>query len=539
MEGRHSAADRGTSRRVGPGPLVLGAAVIAFVVAVGLVIRWQTAGGGDAAASADSCGETVAIAASPDIADVVDEVVASSDDGCGTYEVEASSAADVAKALTSGEGMPDAWIPDSTVEVDRVAGVAATAPVVLEASLASSPVVVVGSEPAESSWRDVLAADDLSLGDPTSSTPAVMALIAARAEAQAAGASDDELKQDLVSVAQSGASSSDGSTAADQVTKLASDGGTAVASEQSVLANRSGAAKNLRMSVPDSGTLSLDYPLVLSASSERRDSTSAGVDALSIMLTSAQAQDAFAKAGFRSPEGAPVDDGVGDVKSSPMPRTDEVASLLSAWTLLSRPSRTLAVIDVSGSMQYAAGDSSRMALTVDAANAGRELFPDGSAMGLWAFSVGLGENGKDYLPLVPVRRLDAAVGGSSQRDVLEKATAGLIGRTGGGTGLYDSILAAYRAAQEGYDPKAVNSVVLLTDGENEDPGSIGLDKLLDTLESEADPDRPVVIVTIGITEDADVSALEAIAHETGGTSHVAVDPDDIANVFVEALANRG
>lgn len=537
MEGRHSAADSRTSRRVGLTPLILGAAVVAFVVAVGLVIRWQTGGGDDAAASADSCGETVTVAASPDIADAVDEAVAASDEGCGEYDVTVVSAADVAKRLTSGDDVPDVWIPDSTIEVDRVASTAATAPVVLEASLASSPVVVVGTQSSESSWRDVLSGDDLALGDPTSSTPAVMALIAARAEAQASGASADELKQQLVSLAQSGASSSDGS--AGQVAELATSGGTAVASEQSVLANRSGAAKELHMSVPDSGTLALDYPLVLSASSERREITSEGVTALTAILTSDKAQDAFSAAGFRSPDGSPVDGGVGEVKAASLPRTDEVASLLSAWTLLSRPSRTLAVIDVSGSMQYAAGDSSRIGVTVEAAQAGQRLFPDGSAMGMWAFSVGLGRDGKDYVPLVPVRRLDAEVNGTSQRALLEKATASLIERTGGGTGLYDSVLAAYRAAQDGYDPKAVNSVVLLTDGENEDPGSIGLDKLLDTLEREADPDRPVVIVTIGITDDADVSALEAIAHVTGGSSHVAVDPGDIANVFVEALANRG
>lgn len=534
MEGRHSADDSRRPRRVGVTPVVLGAAVIAFVVAIGLVIRWQSAGGETATASS-SCSETVTVAASPSIADVVSDVVGSGEDGCGKYEVSGRTAAEVTDSLTSGKNAPDVWIPDSTVEVDRVAGDAADAPVVLENSIAKSPVVVVSSESPKSTWSEVLTADSFDLGDPMTSTPAVLALIASRAEATAAGASDDEMKQALVSAAQF---SSSGKPAAERI-KKASSGGTTVAAEQSLAAGGSEAAKDLDAYVPDSGTLALDYPLVLSASADRREETSKSVTALSTTLTSEQAQKAFVEAGFRSPEGDPGDGGVGKVKTSDVPRTDEVASLISAWTLLARPSRTLAVIDVSGSMQYAAGDSSRMGLAIEAAHAGQKLFPDDSSLGLWAFSVGLGEKGKDYRELVPIRRLGAEVDGTTQRGRIEQAAASLIDRTGGGTGLYDSVLAAYRAVQDGYDPNAVNSVVVLTDGENEDPGSIGLNKLLDTLESEADPDRPIVIIAIGITEDADESALEAIAHVTGGSSHIAIEPDDISNVFIEALASRG
>ena len=47
--------------------------------------------------------------------------------------------------------------------------------------------------------------------------------------------------------------------------------------------------------------------------------------------------------------------------------------------------------------------------------------------------------------------------------------------TGGGTGLYDTALAAYRTALRNYDPHYSNAVVLMTDGRNEDPGSISLD----------------------------------------------------------------
>lgn len=93
--------------------------------------------------------------------------------------------------------------------------------------------------------------------------------------------------------------------------------------------------------------------------------------------------------------------------------------------------------------------------------------------------------------------------------------------------------------QQSYDPRAVNSVIVLTDGANEDPDSITEAQLLEILAREQDPARPVIVVTIGITEDADAQTLAEISRVTGGSSYVARDPADIANVFVNALADRG
>jgi hypothetical protein len=48
----------------------------------------------------------------------------------------------------------------------------------------------------------------------------------------------------------------------------------------------------------------------------------------------------------------------------------------------------------------------------------------------------------------------------------------------------------------------------------------------------------VVIVTIGITEDADAETLKKISAATGGTSYVARAPEDIPSVFADALLAR-
>jgi hypothetical protein len=166
--------------------------------------------------------------------------------------------------------------------------------------------------------------------------------------------------------------------------------------------------------------------------------------------------------------------------------------------------------------------------------------PGDYALGLWVFAYQL-ENGEDWAELVPTRELDAAVGGRTQREVLDEQLGTIPDLlTPGGTGLYDTTLAAVRAASEDYDPTAVNSVLVLTDGTNEDDESgLELDELLATLSSEADPDRPVKVIGVALGPDADLEALQEIADTTGGEAYSAVDPADLQTVLFDALRQRG
>ena len=78
----------------------------------------------------------------------------------------------------------------------------------------------------------------------------------------------------------------------------------------------------------------------------------------------------------------------------------------------------------------------------------------------------------------------------------------------------------------------------MTDGRNDDPGSIGLDELLARLRDLRDPDRPVRIVGIAISEDADLASLEQMAQATGGDAYLAAQPQDILGVFARAVLSR-
>ena len=80
---------------------------------------------------------------------------------------------------------------------------------------------------------------------------------------------------------------------------------------------------------------------------------------------------------------------------------------------------------------------------------------------------------------------------------------------------------------------------MLTDGTNEDDeAGLPLDRLLETLRSEADVQRPIKVIGVALGPDADLAALEQIAAETGGAAYSAVDPADLQTVLFDALRQR-
>ncbi len=102
----------------------------------------------------------------------------------------------------------------------------------------------------------------------------------------------------------------------------------------------------------------------------------------------------------------------------------------------------------------------------------------------------------------------------------------------------DTVIAAYRTALRNYRPHYSNSVVLMTDGQNEDPGSISLEQLLLRLQELKDPDKPVRVVGIAISGDADLGALRQMARVTGGDAYLAAQPEDVLGVFAQAVLSR-
>jgi Mg-chelatase subunit ChlD len=269
------------------------------------------------------------------------------------------------------------------------------------------------------------------------------------------------------------------------------------------------------------------------------------VDAVVAALTSDAARDRVRQAGFRDRDGgSPADAGPDTGVQAEAPTALDldpaaVQQLLGRLASVATPSRLLAVIDVSTSMEAPVGDGTRATLARDAAAGALSLLPDAASVGIWAFAHQL-DGDTDWQELAPLERLDVELDGTPRREALSEVLDTIPGRLDpGGTALYDTTLAAVRAARDAYDPTSVNTVVLITDGENDDDAGIGLPELLDTLRAEADPARPVKVVGIALGPDADLDALQQIGDATAGAAYPALDPEDLQSVLFDAIRRRG
>lgn len=228
----------------------------------------------------------------------------------------------------------------------------------------------------------------------------------------------------------------------------------------------------------------------------------------------------------------------GDRSDGGFPTVDDATlrDSLDQWAHLAAPFHALVAIDISGSMgaPVAEDGTTRMDLTVGAATTAITLFPDHDALGLWVFSHEL-DGDKDYREVTPVKELSSEDQGTSQRERLAEDAESLRYIPKGYTGLYDTTLAAFQRVLADDAPDSLKTVILLTDGMDQDENSIGLDNLLKTLKEEQDQENPVRIITVGISQDADEDVLRQIADATGGSSHIARNPQDIQEVFVRAL----
>jgi hypothetical protein len=245
-----------------------------------------------------------------------------------------------------------------------------------------------------------------------------------------------------------------------------------------------------------------------------------------------RAADGTTGSGFTAGQGAPA----AAKPPAGLPDAAAIDKVLSTWSVITLPARLLAVIDVSGSMLEkvpTAGNANREQVTVEAAKKGLALLDDSWAVGLWIFSTLL-DGPKDYRELVPIGPL------ATQRAQIAAMLPTIAPKSNGDTGLYDTIRAAYQTVQDGWDPGKVNSVVVFTDGKNDDPaGGLNLDQLLAELQKANDPAKPVQIIVIGIGPDVGEAELERITKPTGGGVFVATDPAKIGEIFLKAIALRG
>lgn len=535
---------RASAARSGRGWLIALTAVLVLALCGGGALA--TLGGEEEVAGCR--GAAITVAATPEIAEPLEEALArvSATDECADFRVSATSAAQAAEDINGGDA-PDVWIPDSSTWIDAVDPDRSTGQWLQGQSIASSPVVLAaGSELDDpvgpvSSWGTLLnARGSLRMADPDVDTASRLAFHASRIGQPGRIGLDTGKRLIFMS-----------RFAAPSLQKLfadyRADPATAApfpASEQQVAAfnDEHPDLAPLRAVMPRKGTLTLDYPWIMNPELTGDALTTA--DRARTELGTLEVRAALTDAGFRDSagRGGPAIDGraaTGVTELEPLDRDERLAAV-EQWDLLRTDMRMLAVIDASGSMEWDSPTPgmTRWDVTQGSLEKGVGILPAGSQVGGWMFSSDLTRT-TDYRQLAPIRRLDATVGGGTQRELLRRLVADGDTHLGGDTALYDSIWAAHQKMVKEYDPDYVNSIVVFTDGENDDPnGGLSLKQLLTKLDAAYDAERPVRVITIGMGE-ANPTALQQIADETGGTSYLAETPDDIERVFVQALLARG
>ncbi len=467
---------------------------------------------------------------------------------------------DLAGVDSGGTDIPDAWIPDSTTWVTRLRTVDRQAVADATPSVAMSPVVLALPEstaraegwPAKQiGWDYVLAgmqaSPPLQVGivEPRRSATGLSALLVTGQLATSAAKIAGKDEETAMLGTFRGLSFARVATSDALLGKLPDEPGTeqdgifcGLLSEREVREyDATKPAVPLAAVYPEPAAPALDYPYTTFAGLSVAKSEAAGE--LRKWLQTRDSRAVLTRHGFRTPDGAvgprfPTGHGVSpEPVTPPKPiSADAIDRALGLWTEVSMASRALAILDVSGSMNTpvpTAGGLSRLEVTRRAATAGLKLFTDDSELGLWVFSTQL-DGDKDYRELVPVGPLETNRGKIA--DALKHGTA----KPGGGTALFDTIRDAYKQMVAEFDPEMSNSIVVMTDGKNQDPDGLSEKQLIAELQRLSKPDKPVHVIVIGIGTEVDKHELETVAKATGGGVFLAPDPSKIGEIFLRALA---
>ena len=548
--------------------------IIAAVAVVGIVgsgvFLWVGGYLNPLFAAADAgCGEPEQLVVvadtsiAPALAEIAEDFDAESTESgdCVTTEITGQDSADTAAVLASGGLDADAWVPESSVWLDRTAATAASlgqsAPELQAgAPVATTPVVFaapatkaaeIASEPV--TWARVLGGTlPTVLPDPEASAASLAGLLALRGHS-----APDDPRQFAGAMIELGKSIPASTSAAFGSVAGAQQAAVVLTSEAQVAAyNLDEPAETLVAAYPADGTVLIDYPFVRLPGRSGADGEAADASADTIESTGssrAKLLQAFEAAvhegsgrlaayGFRAGDGSGTVEVAGLSAEAPAATAelDGAAQLeiLRAWGVLTLRSRMLAVIDVSGSMEEPAENGlRRIDIFQQAAVGAMQKFSGEVELGVWVFSTA--RNGDlDYEDLSPIAPLADAAHTQEIAGIIQSLPA----RLGGATGLYDTTLAAVQRVRESYDPDKVNSVLLITDGRNEDENGIDLDTLLAELAKMDDPTKPVPVIMIGFGPDTDLAAMQRIAQATKGAAYSASKPEDLGTVLVDALSQR-
>lgn len=167
------------------------------------------------------------------------------------------------------------------------------------------------------------------------------------------------------------------------------------------------------------------------------------------------------------------------------------------------------LLDVSSSMSTADGSTTRLANAGAALASTLQVIPPDFGLGLWTFGKNL-DGTNPYQVQVPTALLS-----DTQRNAFGSAVTSTKATQVSADQAYPSVLAAYRAAVAAYSPGRTNSILLITDGPDDDSSLTG-PALLSQITAATDAGRPVRIDVIVIGGEG-TQTLQTLSQQTGGT----------------------
>ncbi|TYB45621.1 substrate-binding domain-containing protein [Actinomadura chibensis] len=572
---------RSATALIGP---MAGAAGLALLLGVGVYAFAESGGcSGDGAMN-------LTVAAAPDIAPVVEKAAGRFNDAkhksggkCVRATVKRAEPASVS-TLLSGQGVtdaanerPDVWIPDSSLwtalaQSASGGGIGKGGISPTKTSLATSPIVVGLPQSlaqqlkqqgitAAPSWDNLLKAAGGVAGGAVTKNQMIPAgtvrLVVPDPTKNAAGmgslmitstllANDPNRDTIFTGIVRTVRESTVPTVAAEfeQFRKgRAGKQPISLSSEQALWQyNQSKPGEPAVALYPLEGTLSMDYPFTITS---KDDAKAEGARLLEKAMSTEATRGDVLDLGFRTPDGkAP---GGFDQKAGvsparprqlPAPQTEDVAKTMQAWAKLTLGLRMLTLIDVSGSMAEQVGPSlNRLQAIAQVSQSGLSMMSNDTELGQWLFSTDM--NGSaPYKETIPIGPLGERVGSTTRRGLFLSALNQMQPKPNGDTGLYRTLLAAYKTMNRTYKPEFGNSILLLTDGKNDDPGGPSLQETLKQLKGMQDPNKPIQVNMIGFGKGVDRNELQQIANVTYGNVEIAMTPDEIKKIFLKMLSRR-
>ena len=301
---------------------------------------------------------------------------------------------------------------------------------------------------------------------------------------------------------------------------------------------RTAPADGLKIIAPADHTAQLRYSWFPSAAAAADPARAKALEALRAGLGGAAAERPLAAAGLRRPDGGrppgPADDDLPPIAAPPFDvlAPHHVDHVLATAYAEDRRADVVVAVDISGSMRALVPptDEPRIALVRQGVTALAQLLPDDAQLSLWEFGTHL-DGDKDYRVLRP----DGELGGAGRQAIGRAVTA--LTPTDTGTGLHDTILAAYRSAQAAYRDGTPSHAVVFTDGRNEaDEPTLSLNELKDALAAAADPRKPVSLAVISFGDEPDAAALQGALEPVNGYVDRLSTAEEVGAAFIHVAA---